>query len=230
MENKQEMINWLRERMPILAQVGEMDERFVYAEMQMDQKRAQIQEIRRPPSVKKILITLLVLLVLASLARSMIVTYSKESLVLGLQTLVGWVIPTALAILIYIWYKKYKSNQAKTLEAEIADLEAQRQVIQNEGMALLSTTDIPAVLPPECMNAYAGEFLINALSSMRADTMKEALLLYDQHMHQLRMEQGQQNIMLMQQENARGIAEAKQMAANAQARADSAYWNSTSNY
>ena len=83
------------------------------------------------------------------------------------------------------------------------ELIAQRKdLIRNKAMATLS------LLPPKYIYLAAIDYFIDVVTNMRADTIKEAVNLYEEHLHRQRMEaaqnklnEQQDKILQLQQEN-----------------------------
>lgn len=80
-----------------------------------------------------------------------------------------------------------------------------KELVRNKAVETLS------LLPPKYIYLEAIDYFIDVVTNMRADTIKEAVNLYEEHLHRQRMEAAQnklteqQNIMLQLQQENRAI-------------------------
>ena len=93
---------------------------------------------------------------------------------------------------------------------KLHDLEARRTALVKEKEALVKdqAAAVLSLMPPKYIYLEAIDFFIEMVVNMRADSMKEAVNLYEEHLHRMRLEasqkqiaEQQERILQIQQEN-----------------------------
>ncbi len=98
-----------------------------------------------------------------------------------------------IVVAVYFAYKK-------KLERECMEAEQQAALEQEAGQKILQEhQEELSVIPVDCLYPLATEYLIKMLESGRAETLKEALQLFDEQLHRWNMEASYANILAEQQ-------------------------------
>lgn len=99
--------------------------------------------------------------------------------------------------------KREREKQAELYYNErFAPLKQEYATVEKEIKGLFQSEEwefVQSYIPKNYVDTEAIDFFINAVTNKRADTLKEAINLYEDYLYQLRMEELQQNQMLMQQ-------------------------------
>lgn len=103
-------------------------------------------------------------------------------------------------------YQKEKSDLEAKIEANHQQAENERAVAQK---IFEEYTDEMAFLPVDYWYPMATEYLIKMVQSQRADSLKEALNLYDEQLHRWKVEEANNNIMMQQQIQTAHLASIK---------------------
>ncbi len=97
----------------------------------------------------------------------------------------------------------------QTLIRRLDDLSAEFSAITQRNQALIDA------IPRDYRNYEAVRFFEQALSNGRAESMKEAMNLYEEHLHRMTMEHNSNLVLQQQYEQSRMIAAAQQSARDA---------------
>lgn len=98
--------------------------------------------------------------------------------------------------------KKRKQKLAVRLKEEEEKLKLN---IDEMNQIINDNKDVLFVIPEKYRYAHAVAFMLEYLQTLRADNFKEAINLYEEEMHRIRMEQGQQQIILIQNQQQRAL-------------------------
>ena len=113
--------------------------------------------------------------------------------------------------------QKRGKNKAALLRAEKLPPLEQELSQRNENFEAVINSDEVAVLQKTVPQDYATidaiEFMVTALMNLRADSLKEAINLYEEHLHRQEMLESQNQIIDLTQQN---VAISQEMAANQQ--------------
>lgn len=112
------------------------------------------------------------------------------------------------------------------LQQELAKGQANLQL----ALSLEREGGIANTLPAQYRSTRAIGFMLQAVQSYRADSIKEAVNLYEEQTHRQRLEQGQQKIITQQQALQTQMEETQRSADAAARAADHATWAAYSNY
>lgn len=115
----------------------------------------------------------------------------------------------AFAVIIAVWKPIDKLFAGKSPVPEWEAEKNRRLQELAERIEYVASSNIEAInaLPRDYRYYYAASFLEQALANYRADSMKEALNLYEDHVHKLKMESYQAENLRINQEQAGMIAE-----------------------
>lgn len=147
-----------------------------------------------------------------------------ETTLIGLALIPPAILGIPLIIAARIKLKKHKKDNEKLMEqirqedmvknqadeAAIAQLEADAVTLQK------AATELLAFLPETYRNAEAACFMLLAVKDGRADTLKEAMNLYEEQLHRWKMEKLAANSARMQQIHMEAMQSAMQEIANNQ--------------
>ncbi len=127
----------------------------------------------------------------------------EEGFLVAIITFIGqiiiFVIAESVAALIgFFVYKKYKKAE-ENKRTKIAEMDAQiKQIDDDIDLFYAKNYDILQVLPPDYRYAMASNYILSVLINRRADSIKEAVNLYETQLHQWRMENYQNQILNQQ--------------------------------
>lgn len=122
----------------------------------------------------------------------------------------------------------FNNNRAKPLEAKLALLQQELQKSQqdlNAALAVHEEGSITPTLPSKYYSTQVVGFLLDSVQGFRADTLKEAINLYEEHEHRMRMEANQQYMIEQQEAQAAELQRLSGEVAHAQSMASAAYFN-----
>lgn len=109
---------------------------------------------------------------------------------------VAYIIGIIIAVLLCINNRKKIQEQQTELTKNVNIL---NQIIHENYEGLVA-------VPEAYRYTYAVSTMLRYVEAMRADSMKEAINLYEEELHRMRMEQGQQQIIAIQQEQQQTLA------------------------
>lgn len=111
------------------------------------------------------------------------------------------------------------NNKISKLNQEILTYTNEISRIYNENFDLFSH------IPPDYCEAWKVAHLCSILENQRADTLKEALNVFEEDMHRQAMQAGQQQIINQQMQLEQRVRYAEEMAYQAQQTAEQAYYH-----
>ena len=98
------------------------------------------------------------------------------------------------ALIVYFGINQHKKNE--TIKGELT---ASADTEDEEGYRIISqNADLLRLLPSEYLYPLATEYIAKMINSDRADSIKEALSMYDEQQHRWTMEQNMSNMMNLQ--------------------------------
>lgn len=121
------------------------------------------------------------------------------AIIIFIGQIVIFIIAESVATLLGLFvYKKYKKSE-ENKRAKIAEVDAQiKQTDDDIDLFYAKNYDILQVLPPDYRYAMASNYILSILINCRADSIKEAVNLYETQLHQWRMENYQSQILNQQ--------------------------------
>ena len=139
-------------------------------------------------------------------------TYDSSSFVIVviLITLAACAVLSGLFCLIQLRIRSFNRKWAASGVQKLNELQAKRAHLQKEKDALVENeaAQVLGLIPPKYIYPEAIGYLIEVVENLRADTMKEAVNLFEEHLHRTRLEAAQKQIveqqgqiLQMQQEN-----------------------------
>ena len=107
-----------------------------------------------------------------------------------------------------IYYMYCKKKRVQEIESEIAALQDQLQTLNNtlqQQVELIRQTGIQNILPEQYLNPadQSVKYILNYLQTGRADTLKEAMNLFEEEKHRINMENMQNEALKQAQANGK---------------------------
>lgn len=102
---------------------------------------------------------------------------------------------------------KNRSEDETTAKALKKNEELYTEISEEIEQVSFQYNDAIAAIPRDYRYYYAVNFFENVLINGRADSMKEAINLYENHLHQMRMENANQRLLLMNEQQSRMMSE-----------------------
>lgn len=128
-------------------------------------------------------------------------------------------------LLIKLIWKSSHNKEAASHNEMLAKYNQEIAVHQNEINRITSQNiELLETLPPDYLYVFALNSLSDILINRRADTLKEALAVYEDDVHKQAMRDGQDDLFRRQNVLEQAIGDVSDMAYSAQQRANSAYY------
>lgn len=122
-----------------------------------------------------------------------------------ITALVAVVLIGFIVMLFAIHKNKNKKRKAKlAVEVQKCEEDLKKQVDVLNQIIRVNYSNFIA-LPEKYRYSFAVSTMLGYLNSMRADNMKEAINLYEEELHRMRMEKGQQRMIMIQQQQQRTL-------------------------
>lgn len=166
---------------------------------------------------------------------SWIVTHAADIGILAVALFVLFIAGPAFLVyqlLVRLVITPWAVKKAMPLEQQLLPLKqelAKAKANLDLALSLERVGGITNTFPPQYRSTHAIGFLLNAIQSYRADSLKEAVNLYEEQLHRHKVEQGQRQIIAQQQELMVAVEEAQRAADAAASAADHATWAAYSN-
>lgn len=191
MNTREELLNGLSDAVSIIRQLSNI-------QMRLNQVRNQYKNLKPNKKIGKFLKTILVLCILNCAV--MLSQMEIASLIIGIiQIAVGYVA-------VKFVYKKMNEKIDAENQQIIADnqnIKAQEQAVLNDlqKMQTAYRERVSSWYPDNYCSVEAVEFFYNAVRDYRADSIKEAINLYEMSLHQKRIEENQKQAIKQQKLN-----------------------------
>ncbi len=228
-----EIIQKWEDAIPLLQWLEQADDQYI-AKEQTVERCTKLKEVALSPDKKTIrnaaisrIIILLVIFNFATLPLLPILKKLENQDKMQLIALVGLIVAVAL---IYPIIKKMTKNsllkkgkkQAAALDIEIDNAELVIEGLVNDYRAFMSLNECKIdFIPENYRNSYAAESIYYIFKNGRADSLKEALNVFEDDEHRRRMENGQQAMMDKQRELEYRVEDAEYRASQAET---AAFW------
>ncbi len=206
----------VRAALPVFRDLDSLYTAGVTTEQHLTQLRAKriarMDERSQALSIFLGILAFIVFLTLAMTVSKKARVYSSASTVCVILVIVG--IVTGLLVR-YLIRKKFRmraqkeSPEEQKLTARMEDISRNIQAVVQENQALIDT------MPRDYQYYYAVSFFEGALTNGRADNMKEAINLFEEHQHRETLEQNSRIALQEQRQQTQMIAAAQQSARNA---------------
>ncbi len=123
-------------------------------------------------------------------------------------------------------YKKRLARHNDMVNRKMAELRAESLTYSNEISRINNENqNLFMSIPPDYREAWKVAHLCSILENQRADTLKEALNVFEEDMHRQAMQAGQQQIINQQMQLEQRVRYAEEMAYQAQQTAEQAYYH-----
>lgn len=188
MQTREELLNGLAEAVNIIRQLANIQQRLSNIRGSYGNTR----QLKKFSLIGKILIGFWILMALVS---------SSSDASLPIAILLMFVLPH------YLFFAHRKKKNNERIEAENRQVLANNEQLKIQEQNTLNDLKQIQILYQERLNSWypvnycsvdAAEFFYNTINNYRADSLKEAINLYETHLHQQRVETNQQKALNQQ--------------------------------